>query len=66
MRSDFGIPSDVIRFSTPHSTRALICWFSNVLAASVPPSNALNRETEFSARLCRVAPLLFRHSYRTQ
>ncbi len=62
MRSDLGIPSAAIRLSTWLFTSA--CWRSSSRDASATPTRALNLDTAFSARLCRVAPLEVRHGYR--
>ena len=61
-RSDRGIPSSAIRFSTAHLIAASTFWFLTVRAERLTPSIALYRETAFSATLWRVQPLDFRHS----
>ena len=61
-RSDRGIPSSAIRFSTAHLIAASTFWFLTVRAERLAPSIALYRETAFSATLWRVQPLDFRHS----
>ena len=63
-RSDRGSPSDPIRFRTPHFTAASTCCRPSPLALSLIPTRALNRDTAFSAKLWRVAPLELRHWYR--
>ena len=50
-----------MRSSTLHFTSASIFWFSKTRAASFTPTNILKRDTAFSARLWRVAPLEVRH-----
>jgi hypothetical protein len=47
--SDLGRPSDAMLLSTQHFTSAYTRWFSNPRAASFTPSNALNRNTAFTA-----------------
>ena len=61
-RSDRGIPSSAIRFSTAHLIAASTFWLLTVRAERLTPSIALYRETAFSATLWRVQPLDFRHS----
>ncbi len=61
-RSDRGIPSSAIRFSTAHLIAASTFWFLTVRAERLTPSIALYRETAFSATLWRVQPLDFRHT----
>ena len=61
-RSDRGIPSSAIRFSTAHLIAASTFWFLTVRAERLTPSIALYRETAFSATLWRVQPLDFRYS----
>ena len=61
-RSDRGIPSSAIRFSTAHLIAASTFWFLTVRAERLTPSIALYRETAFSATLWRVQPLDLRHS----
>ena len=61
-RSDRGIPSSAIRFSTAHLIAASTFWFLTVRAERLTPSIALYRETAFSATLWRVQPLDFHHS----
>ena len=56
-RSDIGRPSEVMRFSTRHVACASTRWLCNARAACFTPTSALNRDTAFSAMLCRVAPL---------
>ena len=53
-RSDRGIPSSAIRFSTAHLIAASTFWFLTVRAERLTPSIALYRETAFSATLWRV------------
>ena len=48
-----GMPRLVIRFNAPHLTIASALWLSNFRAATVVPRRLLNRDTAFSARLCR-------------
>jgi len=62
IRTESGIPRLVMRFKMPHLTVASTRWLSNLRADSVGPKRVLNRDTAFSARLCRVQPLLARHS----
>ena len=64
MRSDRGIPSETMRFSARHFSKASTCWFSNFRAVSFTPTSALKRNTAYLARLWRVAPLAVRHTYR--
>ena len=61
-RSDRGIPSSAIRFSTAYLIAASTFWFLTVRAERLTPSIALYRETAFSATLWRVQPFDFRHS----
>ena len=54
-RSDRGIPSSAIRFSTAHLIAASTFWFLTVRAERLTPSIALYRETAFSAKYCQVS-----------